>query len=162
MKSSWLPVLSTFLPLQVCLYVLPANLIPGYCMCLRWSRHAVKCLSVLQRCHREAGVGWTFGWEHDCYYRPEANRVEYRLVNCGKAPHFFKAWFPYNRNYPLTAVSRRCRKPGRVELNSTFPAPGTSCRQSSQMPQQNVSIKNRTTAGVPQCTAGSAYGRLTG
>ena len=26
------------------------------------------------------------------------------------------------------------------------------------MPEQNVSIKNRTTSGVPQCTAGSAYG----
>ena len=26
------------------------------------------------------------------------------------------------------------------------------------MPEQNVSIKNKTTAGLPQCTAGSAYG----
>ena len=42
-------------------------------------------------------------------------------------------------------------KPGKVELNSTFPAPGTSCRRSYQMAEQNISIKNRTTAAVPQC-----------
>ena len=53
----------------------------------------------------------------------------------------------------LTAVSRE-------KLNSTqiFRYRGHRATGSSQMPEQNVSIKNRTTAGVPQCTAGSAYG----
>ena len=48
----------------------------------------------------------------------------------------------------------------REKLNSTqlFRHRGHRAAWSSQMPEQNVSIKNRTTAGMPQCTAGSAYG----